>query len=285
MTDPVKSAGAAPPSPHDPAAAERCLNCRAPLAGRFCQACGQEARVRVDSLRALLADWLRDAVHLDSRGVRTLLDLLFRPGHMTAAFSRGERRRYLQPVQLYFVAAALFFLVNALHPFVVVDPETLEVRSSLGIAGASATFDQEDIALARGVSRELFAERFRTTVSNQLPVFLVAVVAVFALVLAAFHPLAQRNLLVHTVFSLHFTAFFLLLMMLDRLLLIAGAPAGATQGALAAVALAYLAVAVRTVYRQRRIVAAAKAVGLLLVFNVLLGAWVAGVTAFAIGRI
>jgi hypothetical protein len=262
----------------------RCGNCDTPLTGPFCHACGQEAGVHLESLRGFLADILRDVAHLDSRAVRTLTDLLLWPGRLTATYFRGQRRRYIKPVQLYLIAAALFFFVNALHPFIRIDPESLQVEGKLGLTGASAGMGRQDLApvLARGMTPELLAERFRTIVAAQLTGFLVAVVVLFALVLWAFHLRSQRNLLLHGVFALHWTAFFLLLMMLDRLVGLVGVAPRVAQSLIVAVALVYLAVAVRTVYRQSWPVAAAKAIGLLLVFYVLLGVWMVSAIGFAI---
>jgi Protein of unknown function (DUF3667) len=94
----------------------RCANCGVALAGLYCHACGQRHEPDVLSI----GHWAREAVesltHADSRLWRTLLALLFRPGHLTREFFDGRRARYLPPIRLYLVISVLFFVVAAMLP-------------------------------------------------------------------------------------------------------------------------------------------------------------------------
>ena len=51
-----------------------------------------------------------DLFDLDSRIWRTLVALLFRPGHLSAEFIAGRRARYLPPLRLYLVISFILFL-------------------------------------------------------------------------------------------------------------------------------------------------------------------------------
>lgn len=261
-----------------------CANCGATLHGRYCHGCGQDAEARIDSMRGFLAENLSDLAHFDSRGLLTLRDLLFRPGRLTATYFEGRRTRYVSPIQLYLVAAALFFFANSVSPFIVVDGATGAVHSSLGVlaVGQDQMTPEERAPLeARGVTPELFEERFRSTVNNQLPAFLIGVVLAFGLLVALFHPRRERNLLKHAVFALHWTSFYLLLMITERL---AGGEPGETSPVglvLAVIALAWLGVALRRTYTQHWAAVVAKTFGLFLGFNLLLALWVATVMVLA----
>jgi hypothetical protein len=261
----------------------RCANCGALLAGPFCHACGQEASRRLDSLATFLRHGVSGLLHLDGLTLRSVRDLLFRPGKLTTDFLGEHRVRYLQPVQLYLLAAALFFLVNSYHPFLVVDAAHHAIHSSLGAMATGGSIDEAQVEAlaARGISPALFAERFRTTAGSLLPLFLIGAVVLFAVAIAAFEPRSPKPLLGAAIFALHWTAFYLLLMIVERL---PGGPPGSrprVSGLLSAVALVYLVAALRRVYGQAWPWTVLKGLGLFLVFNVFLALWASAVILYA----
>jgi len=93
-----------------------CQNCRAVLVGPFCAQCGQEARSRRASLRALSGEFLEEAFSLDSKLLTSLRLLLFKPGFLTAEYLAGRRVHYLRPFRIFLLATALFFLLPGLIP-------------------------------------------------------------------------------------------------------------------------------------------------------------------------
>jgi hypothetical protein len=99
------------------AAAETlCANCGAPLAGRYCSACGQRHHDHpVHHFWHFVSEATEDLTHADSRLWRTLIALLFRPGYLTREFLEGRRASYLPPVRLYLVVSVIFFVIAGLH--------------------------------------------------------------------------------------------------------------------------------------------------------------------------
>ena len=101
-------------SPEGPAGRPNCPNCGDVRSGRFCAACGQNDRSYVRGLGAVAWDLCRDSFEVDSRLIRTLKLLLFRPGSLTIEFSANRRAGYMSPVRLYLFAGFLFVLVLSL---------------------------------------------------------------------------------------------------------------------------------------------------------------------------
>ena len=97
-----------------PTPATRCLNCDAPVTGRFCAACGQ--RTDVGPLRTwpLLRSAVGAVLDVDSRPIGTVRRLLWRPGRVAAAYVRGERTRYANPVKFCLFVAILAPIVTTL---------------------------------------------------------------------------------------------------------------------------------------------------------------------------
>ena len=116
MPDPAQST--APKLASPPAAApERCKNCGAVLAGRFCANCSQAADVHVPTTVELVHELMEGVLHTDSRLWRTLRLLLLNPGRLTEEFVAGRRMAYLPPFRLYLVVSIIFFLLASLsHP-------------------------------------------------------------------------------------------------------------------------------------------------------------------------
>ena len=275
MPQPPPSPVPAPPSGTAPAAA--CENCGTALQGRFCHACGQPAEPPTASVRAFVRQAAADITSLDSRILRTLGLLLARPGRLTREYLEGRRIRYTKPLQLYLGAAAAFFFVNAYRPFLNFDPSTGVVTSSLSAAGVSARLDAEARAAlsAQGVSLEVFGERFESAVTGYLPALLVGLVLIFGLMLRLFFPRQRRGVVEHAVFSLHWSAFYLLLMIVDRLLPQGGGAQGALNAAILAVSAIYLGLALRHVYGQSWLATSIKTLGLLFIYQGLLSLWMA----------
>ena len=91
-----------------------CLNCGAPVLGRYCVDCGQETDTRVPTLMEMVSDYLIGLFNLDSRIWRTLGVLLAKPGKLTQEYLAGRRARYTLPLRLYLATSLFMFLVAAL---------------------------------------------------------------------------------------------------------------------------------------------------------------------------
>ena len=93
-----------------------CSNCNRELPAAdviFCPHCGQKNSKSKASMREFLTRFFEHFTHLDNKFVRTVHDL-FVPGKMTEIYFRGKRKRYPNPVQLFFIVM-FFFLVAANH--------------------------------------------------------------------------------------------------------------------------------------------------------------------------
>jgi hypothetical protein len=269
-----------------------CENCGTTLLGGFCHQCGQSAEPPPDSVRKLIAALVSDVFSFNSRTARSLRHLMVRPGVLTRAYVDGARVRYTQPLQLYLIAAAVFFLVNSFRPFVRVDEKSGVIASSLSVMRAGKVLEAEDSAAirARGLSMETFRERFRLGATKNLPTFMIGSILLFALALAAFYWHVPRAGLTHLVFSLHWCAFYLLLMVFERIVpgpgdALAGSAVPisaivAFRATIALLALVSLAVALRRVYRQSWWMTIPKSLGLFFIFNVILALWVVSVMMF-----
>jgi len=95
------------------AGSTKCLNCSTELKGPFCYYCGQPDRNFLRFFPALLRDLMEDLLDLDSRFMRTIKPLMFKPGKLTRDYMDGRRFRYAPPMRLYIFSSIVFFLLAA----------------------------------------------------------------------------------------------------------------------------------------------------------------------------
>ena len=83
----------------------------------YCPTCGEKRFDRKElSLKKLVAGLTEEFADLDSKLIKTLYLLTFRPGFLTLEFSRGVRVPYIKPLRLFIVIAVVNFLAFGLSP-------------------------------------------------------------------------------------------------------------------------------------------------------------------------
>jgi len=125
------------------AGSARCLNCGTGLKGPFCYFCGQPDRNFMRFFPALLRDLMEDLLDLDSRFMRTLKPLLFKPGRLTRDYMIGRRFRYAPPMRLYIFSSIVFFLLAAFLSSDAISINDVKVVNDGGIVHISADSEEE----------------------------------------------------------------------------------------------------------------------------------------------
>jgi hypothetical protein len=93
-----------------------CENCGTELRGHYCSNCGQAAIDYRRSFRHVIVDVLDSFLNWDSKFVRSIGLLLWRPGWLTNQFLEGRRVRFVHPLRLYLLVSIVFFLCARLIP-------------------------------------------------------------------------------------------------------------------------------------------------------------------------
>ncbi len=86
----------------------------------------------------LLREFLEDFLELDSRFMRTLKPLLFKPGKLTRDYLDGKRFRYTPPIRLYIFSSMAFFILAAMLAGNVITIDGRDL-SDTGIGAALST--------------------------------------------------------------------------------------------------------------------------------------------------
>jgi len=90
-----------------------CLNCGHPLelSDRYCPNCAQANSTKHLTIRDFLDELFEDMVRFDTRLVRTLYTMLWRPGGVSRDFIAGRRKTYANPFRLLLSVAFIYFLL------------------------------------------------------------------------------------------------------------------------------------------------------------------------------
>ncbi len=89
-----------------------CPNCYFPLPeyGEYCSHCSQKYTDGKVTFWQLIGDFFESVLNIDSKIFKTL-GALFIPGKLTEAYFRGQQKRYVPPLRLFFVMAVIHFAV------------------------------------------------------------------------------------------------------------------------------------------------------------------------------
>lgn len=189
-----------------------CPNCDILVPTPFCPNCGEHVlHTRELTLRPLIGQGFESFTNIDGRLLRSFRYLVSRPGALTVAYLRGQRKPYMAPVALFLLINVLFFAMESLTGGTVF---TTPLESHLHTQPWSD-------AVQNLVARNLEAKH--TTLSSYAPVFnravalnarslIIFMALFFSLAPALVFRRRSRPLVVHVVFALHFYAFVLLLL-------------------------------------------------------------------------
>ncbi len=194
-----------------------CLNCGETLRGEFCWRCGQHAINLRRPVRQLLSDVVGEGLSLDTRLLRTVRPLLFRPGILIRDYVAGHRVRHVPPVKTYLIAALIFFglftIFPSRTPVSVVTEGTPEAAATKNRGGSRITFDLPERApffdrqfQAASARAKATPDAFASAVFANVPRLFFLFLPVFALLLELLYR-REGYYLDHLIFALYFHAF------------------------------------------------------------------------------
>ena len=217
---------------------ERCVTCGAAAGTPYCASCGERrAADRPRSLAALVEEIWDAFSPVDGRIGRTLWSLVRRPGELTVAYMRGVRAPYMPPLRLFLIVNVLFFLHASLSLSTRVPvPGIGRVRLTFGgnrmldtplavhLGGVAhkrvarrflrervpPRAGEDSAAYAARITRD-YAPAFDRNSTTQAKSLVIALVPLFAVLVAALEWRRRRFALQDVVFATHTMAFLLLL--------------------------------------------------------------------------
>jgi hypothetical protein len=189
-----------------------CPGCGRAAPERFCAHCGEEqAHARDLSLRHFVREGVSAVSDLDSSLLRSLASLLVRPGLLTCEYVHGSRRRYLPPLKLFVVCNVVFFFLESVtHSSVLTTPLYVYLHFQ-PFRDVVSGLVAERVA-RRHTTVTAYAAVFNPMVRTQAKTLVITMAPMLALFVGALYARSRRYFVEHLLFSVHFYAFFLLLL-------------------------------------------------------------------------
>lgn len=130
-----------------------CMNCGTLYKGNFCPNCGQPAKIKRLTFWSVVNESLMAVANLDSRIMRTSLELLLRPGHMIREYvMEGKRQPYMKPISLLFLlSAGYIFEQHVLFPDANAVNMSLDVDSLSEMSAEDATLVKQTMEIAKRI--------------------------------------------------------------------------------------------------------------------------------------
>jgi len=187
---------------------DNCVNCNQQLTGKFCHYCGQKKVTPKDKkLKYFIEEFFSSLFVADGKIIITFKYLLFSPGKLSQAYIKGNRKKYLLPLRVFFFANLLYFLFPFLNTFNTNLNTQLTRQFYSELASDIVTTHLEDNA----ISYEEYESNFESKSNNigKLLLILLVVVQAFCMQLLFF----RKKDLYFTDFlsaSAYFTSFYIL---------------------------------------------------------------------------
>jgi len=176
-----------------------CKSCGAPVAGRFCAACGEKVLTPDDhTLKQYFGALLNAFTFVEGKFWNTLKAVVLRPGELSAAYMDGRRVKFMRPVAFFFLANFIYFAIPVFQTF------NTSLDAHLNHMPYS-TWAKERVAKEQartGEDLEQLTARYAPASANNAKLMLVFMV--FLLVL----PVAVLYARKHSYFSAYVTASF-----------------------------------------------------------------------------
>lgn len=284
-----------------------CLNCSAVLTGPFCAACGQPDAETNITLRGMVTDLAQDGLNWDSRFVTSVRQLLLKPGFLTTEYFAGRRARHAPPFRLFLLGSVLFLTAVGITGSHLVVKAGFNVPSAVAdsvpggssLIGSAVTAGRgqlevdttgavPDVGLAGRIERgsqvlNRNPERTKRLWFHSFVWALFLLVPIFAVLLRIFFAGGGIHYPGHLVFALHVHAvgFFVgtaLLLLMTVSDMVTNVVAGVLAFALLVGLFVYFVLALRRVYEAGTALTLLKAVGIALVYAVLLLATLTSIT-------
>jgi hypothetical protein len=225
-----------------------CANCGAELSGNYCHRCGQKKVDRHDfSVKHFFGHLVHEITHLDGNKIfKTFFALLFRPGLLTSEYLAGRKGSYINPIRIYLTFSALYFLF------------AWGTLSDVRGGGAERTArSPATIAMAKrkGIEPRALADKVYQKAEKYSALLRFGSVLISGLFLSVLYLRARRYYVEHLIFSLHYYSFDFFCKSLFAVAFIVAKGLGYTLPVVVLnlfypVALTYLILALRRVYRQ-----------------------------------
>ena len=184
-----------------------CLNCKTPLHGRFCYACGQKViEPNERTVLHFIYQFFGSAFFLENNFFKNLWNLIAYPGKLPLDFIEGRRKRWMPPFSLFLLINLFYFWFSPLSDFNLKLNEQMHQPFHKELANYLIT---KKIS-SEGITLEEYAKRYNEKSTDYSNSLVILQVPIFAIFLFALYWRKQYYFADHFIIALYFFSFVLL---------------------------------------------------------------------------
>ena len=196
--------------------AASCVSCGQPAGTPFCPHCGEGSPAsRRYHFREFIAEAFETVTNADGRLWRTFATLVRRPGELTHAYMIGRRQPYMRPLQLFLIVNVVYFVWASFVGERVFDTRYQNHLANTNYGPGAIELVRARLA-ERGVTEATYRTIFDAAATVQAKSLIIAMVPMFALLVAILEVRRRRPVVQHLVFALHAYTMLLLLSIAQR---------------------------------------------------------------------
>lgn len=158
---------------------EKCINCGAELAGKFCYKCGQK---KFDKSQKTVGHLVHDAfhfmTHLDGNIWHSIKAIFTRPGKLSLEFGNGKQKYYFKPISLFLLIVVIYLTL----PMLTGMNMPLKYHQGMPVYGTYVKKSIEKKMNEAGMTKEGLEEKYYEKSSKVSKVLLLLLIPLSALV-------------------------------------------------------------------------------------------------------
>ncbi|GAB3919706.1 DUF3667 domain-containing protein [Mucilaginibacter myungsuensis] len=194
-----------------------CQTCGSTRNEKYCPACGEKTfEPHQLSLKEFVEELFEGFSHFDTKFIRTIKTLIFKPGQLSLEFCAGKRVNHMKPIQLFLVVNLIFFIA-ALHNLY-----SLELYNYINFK-PFITFNTKqiinDVLAKEHTTLAEYTAVFNEKMKSSSKAFIFAFIPVYGVFFALFFFWKKKYFVEHLVFATHFMSFVLVMLFLGGYLI------------------------------------------------------------------
>jgi len=190
-----------------------CVTCKSVLYGEYCHNCGEKVISDKDFTLKNLFEQAFDAIaHIDSKLLKSFACLIFKPGQLSLASVRGNRKTFMKPFQIFIITNMLFFIF-------LTNVDVFRIPSGWWIShpdylGFSVSTRVNEIKTSKKITMAEFATLYDFKSNTLAKGFVIVLLPVISLIMAVLNIKKKLQIGKHLIFATHFFSFALFFILL-----------------------------------------------------------------------
>ena len=184
-----------------------CVSCNNTYAGNYCINCGEKKVNRKErTFKYFIGQLLNAITFSDTKMLRSMWLLLFKPGFLAKEYIEGRRTLYTRPIALFFIINLIYFLAQPVDTFYtgIGSQTTHQMYSSYAKEKVIEKMKKEELT-----AKEITA-KYNKAALDYSKTLIILIVFLFSIPLSILFFSKKQLYFNHIIFSLGFTSFLLL---------------------------------------------------------------------------